>query len=179
MTNDLSGTRTHELIRIIDENNIKTFLEVGVYQGGNLLPIAKKFPGLKCYGVDPYSVSAYKEYYKENLTESEHYDKTFEEISIKVKELKNITIIIKTSEEAVKEFLDLSFDVIFIDARHDYKSVLNVINLWLPKVKVGGTLSGHDYSINYFGVIKAVNESIGYDNILVKSDSTWFHNKIK
>lgn len=69
--------------------------------------------------------------------------------------------------------------MIFIDARHDYKSVLNVINLWLPKVKVGGTLSGHDYSINYFGVIKAVNESIGYDNILVKSDSTWFHNKIK
>lgn len=69
--------------------------------------------------------------------------------------------------------------MIFIDARRDYKSVLNDINLWLPKVKVGGTLSGHDHSINYFGVIEAVNESIGYDNILVKSDSTWFYNKIK
>jgi hypothetical protein len=54
--------------------------------------------------------------------------------------------------------------------------VKNDIVLWLPKVK-RGVLSGHDYSIGFFGVIQAVNEKLGTDNIVVKSDATWFYYK--
>jgi hypothetical protein len=49
--------------------------------------------------------------------------------------------------------------------------------MWLPKVKRGGVLSGHDYSLAFFGVVEAVNEIIGYDNVSIKSDSTWFYTK--
>lgn len=180
MTNDLSGTRTEELIGVINGKRYSNFLEVGVWQGDNLVSIAKKFPGLTCYGVDPYSGSSFEEYYKgeiQSLVDAEYYEKLFLDVSIKFKQHKNIIIIRKISEEAAKDFEDESLDLVFIDARHDYDSVVKDIKLWLPKVKVGGVLSGHNYGLNFFGVIEAVNELIGYDNVSIKSDDTWFYNK--
>ena len=180
ITNDLSGTRTNELIKIIGDKKYKNYLEVGVWQGDNLLPIAKKFPDLVCYGVDPYSGSSFEEYYKgeiQALVDGDHYEKLYQEIQNKTKDFKNINILRKTSEEAAKDFEDESLDIVFIDARHDYDSVVNDINLWMPKVKVGGVLSGHNYGLNFFGVIEAVNGIIGYDNVSIKSDDTWFYTK--
>lgn len=107
MTIDLSGTRTEVIIRIIGDKKYKNYLEVGVWQGDNLLPIAKKFPDLICYGVDPYSGSSFEEYYKGEimaLVDGQHYEKLFQEISNKTKDLRNTNILRKTSEEAAKEF---------------------------------------------------------------------------
>src|SRR5207253_8367684 len=42
-------------------------------------------------------------------------------------------------------FADASVDFVFIDAGHDFNSVCNDIRVWLPKVKPGGVLAGHDY----------------------------------
>lgn len=50
------------------------------------------------------------------------------------------------SVEAAKNFGDLSLDFVFIDAAHDYDSVSADIRAWLPKVKVGGMIAGHDHS---------------------------------
>jgi len=86
-------------------------------------------------------------------------------------------LIRKSSSDAAKEFEQESVDLVFIDANHSYESVKNDIDLWLPKVKRGGVLSGHDYSIGFFGVIQAVSEKLGTDNIVVKSDATWFYYK--
>ena len=141
MTNGLSVTRTENIIKVISDKKYKNYLEVGVWQGDNLLPIAKKFPDLICYGVDPYSGSSFEEYYKGEkmaLVDGQHYEKLFQEISVKAKDFKNINILRKTSEEAAKEFQDESLDIVFIDARHDYESVVKDIKLWLPKVKMGG-----------------------------------------
>ena len=141
MTNDLSGTRTENIIKVISDKKYKNYLEVGVWQGDNLLPIAKKFPDLICHGVDPYSGSSFEEYYKGEimaLVDGEYYDKLFQDISEKIKDLKNVNILRKPSEEAAKDFEDESLDIVFIDARHDYSSVVKDIKLWLPKVKMGG-----------------------------------------
>lgn len=43
--------------------------------------------------------------------------------------------------------------------------------------KSGGVISGHNYGLNFFGVIEAVNGIIGYDNVSIKSDDTWFYTK--
>ena len=37
-------------------------------------------------------------------------------------------------------------DLVYIDANHEYESVLNDMGKWLPKVRTGGILSGDDYS---------------------------------
>jgi predicted O-methyltransferase YrrM len=51
-------------------------------------------------------------------------------------------------------------DFVFIDADHEYDSVVKDINAWLPKIKQGGIISGHDY-FNPCGVKKAVDEKFG------------------
>ena len=62
-----------------------------------------------------------------------------------------------------------TFDLIFIDACHDYEFVRDDINKWEHVVKTGGTISGHDYG-SHSGVAKAVNEK--YDNTRVYA-SVW------
>jgi len=49
------------------------------------------------------------------------------------------------SSTAVKLFDDNYFDFIYIDARHDYTSVLEDLQIWWPKLKIGGVLGGHDF----------------------------------
>ena len=50
------------------------------------------------------------------------------------------------------------FDLIFIDAAHDYKSVRMDIKAWRPLVKPGGILAGHDF--NWEGVRNAVEDLV-------------------
>lgn len=40
---------------------------------------------------------------------------------------------------------DRSINFVFLDGSHDEKSVLADVAAWLPKVKIGGVLAGHDY----------------------------------
>jgi len=65
-----------------------------------------------------------------------------------------------SSEEAVKLFDDNSLDFVYIDGCHEYKFVKQDLKLWLPKVKRGGILGGHDYSYNEIGVVIAVGQFI-------------------
>jgi predicted O-methyltransferase YrrM len=57
---------------------------------------------------------------------------------------------------------DKSLDFVFIDAGHDYDSVMKDIKAWLPKVKVGGIIAGHDFMTEYSGVIDAVKQWFSY-----------------
>lgn len=52
-------------------------------------------------------------------------------------------------------------DAVFIDAAHDLESVRADIAHWLPYVKPGGILAGHDMQPNYPGVVQAVAEAFG------------------
>jgi cephalosporin hydroxylase len=62
------------------------------------------------------------------------------------------------STEAASLYEDGSLDVVFIDAGHTYEEVKADIIAWLPKVKKGGYISGHDYSFGWESVAKAVDE---------------------
>ena len=81
-----------------------------------------------------------------------------------------------TSVEASKRFKDNSIDLIFIDADHAYESIREDIQSWLPKVKKGGIICGHDYSGQEKGVIKAVDELLGKNKIETIL-SIWIHRK--
>jgi len=62
------------------------------------------------------------------------------------------------SVPASKLYVDKSLDFVFLDADHKYETITEDIKHWLPKIKSGGTIGGHDYSQLFPGIIKAVNE---------------------
>ncbi len=63
------------------------------------------------------------------------------------------------SYDAIYSFRDKSFDFIYIDACHIYEAVLWDLENYLPKLRAGGMLCGHDYVDHpSFGVIRAVDE---------------------
>lgn len=72
-----------------------------------------------------------------------------------------ITLIIADSVSAARLFSDASLEWVHLDARHDYASVRADIEAWLPKVKVGGWLSGDDYDEQKWPeVVKAVADTL-------------------
>ena len=71
----------------------------------------------------------------------------------------NIVKIKNNSVEAANQFEDGSIDFVYIDAAHDYENVKRDLLAWMPKVKPGGFISGHDYRYDSgIQVYEAVNE---------------------
>lgn len=65
------------------------------------------------------------------------------------------------------------FDVVFIDAGHDFGNCLADIQAWWPLVKDGGFLAGHDFNHNFPGVMQAVAKCFPLMNVAVCPDSVW------
>lgn len=88
----------------------------------------------------------------------------------------NIIGIEKPSLEVALTFPDGFFDLVYLDAMHDYVNVTNDINAWRSKVKSGGCIGGHDYiDPNKYGqqVWKAVTDIFGEENVKRYEDSSW------
>ena len=58
----------------------------------------------------------------------------------------SITLIVRDSVAAAGLFPNKSVDWVHLDARHDGAGVTADIRAWLPKIKLGGWLSGDDYN---------------------------------
>ena len=81
-----------------------------------------------------------------------------------------IIINVGLSTEVVNGFQDNYFDCIYIDTDHSYETTIKELELYRPKIKDNGIISGHDYIIGNwdgmvkYGVIEAVSEfCIKYD----------------
>lgn len=73
------------------------------------------------------------------------------------------------SWEVADQFEDGSIDFVFIDADHIYEHVRKDVLAWLPKVRPGGIIAGHDYNPPH-EVERAVNEIFGNRVVPVPSD---------
>ena len=140
------------------------FVELGVWKGKSIKYLAEKVKGknIKVYGVDNFEGSP-------SLSDEEigahQLDEDILNNSLYATYLKNteglgIETIKSSTNEANLHFTDESIDFLFIDADHHYEAVKKDIELWYPKVKTGGIISGHDYAPGIgCGVIEAVNEA--------------------
>lgn len=70
----------------------------------------------------------------------------------------------QNSIASANEFEDNYFDWIYIDTDHSYETTRKELLSYAPKVKEGGVIAGHDYTIGNwtdgirYGVIEAVHE---------------------
>ena len=83
----------------------------------------------------------------------------------------------KLSVDAAQDFEDNSLDVIFIDMSHEYEDVKQDLDVWFPKVKQNGHISGHDWS--WPGVSKAVLEKFHHTrhNLYSLPGDCWIYKK--
>lgn len=139
------------------------FVEVGVWKGGSTsfmgVEILNSGKQIKYDAIDSFEGS------KEHGDVS---DWLYNEASENLKPLTDLGIVnlIKGySLDEVHNYENESIDFCFIDASHEYEDVIKDLQMWLPKVKSGGILAGHDYDSAWQGVIKAVDEILGKENI--------------
>jgi len=69
------------------------------------------------------------------------------------------------SLEVVDKYEEKSLDFVFIDGSHKYEDVVADIKAWLPKIKKGGFLAGHDYVNTWPEVVRAVNDTLKKSNV--------------
>ncbi len=95
-----------------------------------------------------------------------------------IKPVKSVINPIRLSSiDAAVKYKDNSLNCVFLDAAHDYNSICQDINIWLPKVKGGGILAGHD--IRHEPIQKAVTEAFNDDFITIMSQDVWIYKKKK
>jgi Methyltransferase domain len=83
---------------------------------------------------------------------------------LKTAALDNIRGILRmTSVEAGAMMPDKSLDIVYLDGLHDYANVKQDILTWLPKLRMGGYLGGHDFNDcpDHIGLLRAVREILG------------------
>jgi len=151
---------------LIESRGWQNGVELGVLKGDTLLRLAKRFPYLNITGVD-----IWKEFHGKPQDQMDYFETVVMEgikkYNGRIKILKMDTVL------AALEFADKSLDYVFIDADHSYESVRSEINAWLPKVKSGGYMMGHDYHHERFpGVTEAVDEKFG-SGVSEFSDYCW------
>lgn len=132
-------------------------VEVGVERGDNAVDILRALP------VDLLSlVDIWRPFIQEGAgvwnteiceANYHHVMKRFaDDIGVTVEVLR------MSSLEAAARFKQ-DLDFVYIDACHQYEYVVQDIQAWLPKIRRGGLLCGHDYTEVFWpGVVRAVNE---------------------
>ncbi len=154
--------------------------EIGVYEGQFSETILKVWRGLRLYLIDPWT---HMPDYLDSWRASD--EEMLEKIEIVKRRLQRyaerVEIIRATSAAACASFADQSLDFVYIDANHAYQHVCQDLELWTPKVRVGGIVAGHDYfdalpdadlepilttdtapeSLTSYGVKSAVDDFVG------------------
>jgi hypothetical protein len=154
--------------------------EIGVKLGRFSDLVLRSWKGEKLISIDPWSEAEPDEYVDHaNVAQDQHeefYRRTNELLS---KHGNRSEIWRATSVEAAQRIPDRSLDFVYIDARHDYDSVLEDLEAWFPKVRPGGLMAGHDYADgvfrqSVFGVKSAVDQFFGARGIAVHATDGCF-----
>lgn len=151
------------------------FVEVGVWKGMSACYMAVEIinskKDIKFDCVDTWG-------YVETSSEIEQkkFENLFEIFNSNIEPVKDkINIVRSLSWDGAQYYEDESLDFVFIDAGHDYDSVMKDLTSWFPKVKNGGVIAGHDYHYDC-GVYPAVNEFFEKE-IINQIGACWVYEK--
>ena len=157
-------------------------VEVGVHEGDHALSLLENLDIKKLYLIDPWEYYKeyerdYKGYMDEIITGLPDAEKVTRRRMIKYKN--QVEIIKSFSSKCLTQIPD-NLDFVYIDANHNYKFIVEDMNNFWKKVRIGGIMGGHDYYNGYQrmcdNVIRAVGE-FAYEKKLqlrVETPDWWF-----
>lgn len=172
-------THTSFLVDLLKGSILSTVAEVGVFKGDNAFGLLESLPIGLLIGVDPY-----RRYpaFDDNLSNKTGVVARADLKKVKKQMLQRMkpfgdrfALSENFSEDGAAMFSDELFDFVFIDGNHYYDFVCADIKAWLPKVKQGGILAGHDFvnKVNC-GVIRATTELLPDCAVNLKAKVWWW-----
>ena len=168
---DLTGTKgLTDLIATLGDNSDKTMIEIGSFVGESTVLFAQSFK--QVIAIDPFLEGYDDQDPTSYLFEFKNVYQTYLD---RTGGFKNIQTIVSTSDDALADLKGNLYDFVYIDGLHTYDGVKNDIQNYLPLVKHGGVIGGHDYSNqipHLLGVFEAVNEMFGTPDKIF-ADNSW------
>ena len=164
------GIRRHAQViaDIINERGFTKIAEVGIWKGRFLSGVLWACPDITEYwAIDRWKKLNNPEYHEGNMLalDDKGWDEVYLYVAGHMKKYPTLKLIRANSIDVAEMFDDGYFDLVFLDADHTYEYVLADIKAWLPKVRKGGVISGHDCLKKLPGVPRAVEETFGEDGV--------------
>ena len=150
------------------------YVEIGVLRGTNLVALAEAFPSMRLIGVDSYE--AYEDVLHGNAVTSIASAMNREIAEKRLAKYRDrIELWVTRSQDARHRLPDLSCDMVFLDkgftVEEQYQDVLD----WLPKVKIGGILAGHE--ANTPQILHTTIKALGGQQVQTLGNEVWFFTK--
>ena len=170
------------LVSLLREQSVGTgtlrAAEIGVHDGHTSEMLMMEFPTLEMLLVDPFD-EAEEKYFEEHSLYPDRKAAAMasEHLWQRLKIFKSRSVILwQRSPNAAAWVADGLFNLIFLDASHTYEAVQADLTAWLPKLSRFGILAGHDYSLLWPGVCKAVHDFSAENNfsLMLGPDGLWW-----
>ncbi len=147
------------LAELIAAQNLTRVVEIGVYRGRLMLPLARLMSRLgrgEVVGIDPYSAAAavQRDVEREGIDlvswpETIDWDGIHREVLQAIARWEmgeSARLLRMRSEEAVASFAEAPIDLLHVDGNHDRAAVSADVELFLPHLREGGFLVMDDIS---------------------------------
>lgn len=150
-------------------------IEIGVQLGMNSYMLLDACPNItKIIGVDPYE--PYTDWDR-SITQSDQ-DIIYAEFMENLPLMKDRFELLKYKSVDASVYLeDDSYDFLFVDGDHSIRGVLNDLDKYVPKIKKGGIVAGHDIGLH--GVNMAVQgwcrrKNIDSKKVMITENQAWY-----
>lgn len=133
-----------DLARIFGEFGFRHGVEVGVKEGDYSKVLLEHNRRLHLKSIDPWLV---RDGYRDKRSQA-----IFDGYEAKAREVLGAfgarsEIVKGFSVDVARSLPNASQDFVYIDGHHSFQAATNDIAEWLPKIKPGGILAGHDYAV--------------------------------
>lgn len=136
----LKGHGRKSLLSLLRALKATEGIEIGVWEAQFAEQMFAALPGLHLVGIDAWSD------YGRSCGNPDLWRFRVAERRAKARMAGyNWTLMRDFSQEAAKRVPDGSVDFIYVDGDHRYEGVMADLESWVPKVKPGGIVAGHDY----------------------------------
>lgn len=163
-----------DVFKELPNNSIVVELGTGFGRGlATMVKVAEEILKNHNKKINIFSVDHFLGELSRNTEENEYYysglslEQTIKNLTNAGVKVGNYTIINSDTISAAVNFTNV--DYVFIDADHKEENVKRDIETWLPKIKIGGFIGGHDYP--YTSVANAVHSMFLKDKIKIYDDS--------
>lgn len=156
-------TRTELPVLLNERNLFGCGVEIGVKEGEFSETLLKYWRGRHLISVDPWMQDAADAYVDIANVRQPQHERFHDAACKRLAPFGGRSSVWRmTSLEAAARIPRHSLDFVYIDARHDFESVLEDLDAWYDLVRPGGIVAGHDYldgslPAGEFGVKSAVD----------------------